>query len=193
MCVCVCMCESVCVSEHVRMCLNVCACVSVRVCARVCVCMCLSVCAFVSVRVCVCVCVCVRECVCVCVRVCMCVCASVCVCIHTTVNGRLVHQSVGSRFHKRRHEAQFDAMFLQESIFILFPHLCDVAVAEEHRNNVRQLQPGAKNSSPNTNDLYIWVQSFHTLQNWCNRGGNTIYKYMNYVSIFVATKCPFLF
>ncbi len=32
----------------------------------------------------------------------------------------------------------------------------------------------AKNSSPNTNDLYIWVQSFHTLQNCCNRGGNTI-------------------
>ncbi len=47
------------------------------------------------------------------------------------------------------------------------------------------------NSSPNTNDLYIWVQSFHTLQNYCNRGGNTMIKYMNYVSIFVATvwKC----
>lgn len=54
-------------------------------------------------------------------------------CERTSVNGRLVCQSVGSRFHKRRHEAQFDAMFLQESIFILFPHLCDVAVAEEHR------------------------------------------------------------
>ncbi len=26
---------------------------------------------------------------------------------------------------------------------------------------------------PNSNDLYIWVQSFHTLQNYCNRGGNT--------------------
>ncbi len=26
-----------------------------------------------------------------------------------------------------------------------------------------------KNSSPNTNDLYIWVQSFHTLQNCYNR------------------------
>ncbi len=36
----------------------------------------------------------------------------------------------------------------------------------------------AKNSSPNTNDLYIWVQSFHTRQNWCNRGGNTIFKYL---------------
>ncbi len=40
----------------------------------------------------------------------------------------------------------------------------------------------AKNSSPNIND--IWVQSFHTLQNCCNRGGNTIFKYINYVSIF---------
>ncbi len=51
----------------------------------------------------------------------------------------------------------------------------------------------AKNSSPNTND--IWVQSFHTLQNCCNRCGNTIFKNMNYVFIFVATvwKCLFLF
>ncbi len=40
---------------------------------------------------------------------------------------------------------------------------------------------------------YIWVQSFHTLQNCCNRGGNKNVKYMNYVSIFVATvwKCDF--
>ncbi len=30
----------------------------------------------------------------------------------------------------------------------------------------------AKNSSPNTNDLYIWAQSF---QNCFNRGGNTIF------------------
>lgn len=47
---------------------------------------------------------------------------------HTSVNGRLICQSVGSSFHKRRHEAQFDTVFLQESIFILFPHLCNVAV-----------------------------------------------------------------
>ncbi len=50
----------------------------------------------------------------------------------------------------------------------------------------------AKNSSPNTDD--IWIQSFHTLQNCCNRGGNTIFKYINYVSIFVASlEVPFLF
>ncbi len=30
-------------------------------------------------------------------------------------------------------------------------------------------------------------KSFHTLQNCCNRGGNNIFKYTNYVSIFVAT------
>ncbi len=49
----------------------------------------------------------------------------------------------------------------------------------------------AINSSPNTNDLCTWVQSFHSLQNWCNRDGNTMFKYMNYVSIFVGTvwKC----
>ncbi len=54
-------------------------------------------------------------------------------------------------------------------------------------------RPWAKNSSPNTNDLYIWVPSFHTLQNCCNRCGNKFFKYMNYVSIFVGTvwKCPF--
>ncbi len=48
------------------------------------------------------------------------------------------------------------------------------------------------NSSPNTNDLYIWVQSFN---NYCNRGGNKNFKYMNDVSIFVGTvwKCLFLF
>ncbi len=40
---------------------------------------------------------------------------------------------------------------------------------------------------PNTNDLYIWVPSFHTLQNCYNRGGDTMFKYMNYVSIFVVT------
>ncbi len=48
----------------------------------------------------------------------------------------------------------------------------------------------ATNSSPNTNDLYIWVQSFHTLQNWYNRGGNMIVKYIN---IFVGTVCKCLF
>ncbi len=52
-----------------------------------------------------------------------------------------------------------------------------------------------RNASPNINELYIWVQSLHTLQNCCNRGGNTLFKYMNYVSIFVTTvwKCLFLF
>ncbi len=39
------------------------------------------------------------------------------------------------------------------------------------------------------------IQSFHSLKICCNRGGNTIFKYINFVSIFVATvwKCPFLF
>ncbi len=48
----------------------------------------------------------------------------------------------------------------------------------------------AKNSSPNTNDLYIWVHLFHTLQNCCNRDGNTIFKYIH---SFVAPvwKCLF--
>ncbi len=49
----------------------------------------------------------------------------------------------------------------------------------------------SQNSSPNTSDLFIWVQSLHTRQNWCNRGGNTIFKYIN---LFVGTvwKCPFV-
>ncbi len=42
-------------------------------------------------------------------------------------------------------------------------------------------------SSPNTNDLYIWVhmgyKSFHTFQNCCNRGGNTIFKYIMFPSL----------
>ncbi len=45
-------------------------------------------------------------------------------------------------------------------------------------------------TSPNTNDLYIWIQSF---QNYCNRDGNTIFKYINYVSIFVATVLKWLY
>ncbi len=59
--------------------------------------------------------------------------------------------------------------------------------------NLPTLQAGPINSSPNTND--IWVQSFHTLKNCCNRGEIFFFKYMNYVSIFVVTvwKCPFLF
>ncbi len=68
-----------------------------------------------------------------------------------------------------------------------------ILIPAEHLWCDFKCRPWAKNSSPNTNDLYIWVQSFHTLQNCCNRGGNTIFKYMNYVSIFVATvwKCLF--
>ncbi len=37
------------------------------------------------------------------------------------------------------------------------------------------------------------IQSSHTLQNWCNRSGNTMFKYMNYVSIFVGTVCKCFF
>ncbi len=52
----------------------------------------------------------------------------------------------------------------------------------------------ATNSSPNTNDLFIWdTVIFHTLQNRCNRSGNTMFKYMNYVSIFVGTVCKCFF
>ncbi len=52
-------------------------------------------------------------------------------------------------------------------------------------------RPWNKNEPTNTND--IWVQSFYTLQNCCNRDGNTFFKYMNYVSIFVATVWKRLF
>ncbi len=56
------------------------------------------------------------------------------------------------------------------------------------------LEPKIHHQTPMTYG-YIWVQSFHTLQNCCNRDGNKTIKYMNYVSIFVATvwKCVFLF
>ncbi len=62
-----------------------------------------------------------------------------------------------------------------------------VLIPAEHLWCDFKCRPWAKNSSPNTNE--IWVQSFHTLQ---NRGGNNIFKYMNF---FVATvwKCLFLF
>ncbi len=55
------------------------------------------------------------------------------------------------------------------------------------------LEPKMNHQTPLTYG-YIWVQSFHTLQN-CNRGGNRKIKNKNFVSIFVATvwKCHFLF
>ncbi len=55
------------------------------------------------------------------------------------------------------------------------------------------LEPKMNHQTPMTYG-YIRVQSFHTLQNCCNRGG-FFFKYMNYVSIFVATvwKSLFLF
>src|SRR4029434_5554250 len=55
-----CLCERVCMHEHV--------CVCVCVCARACVCVCVHACTRVCVCVFLCVCVCVRECECVCVR-----------------------------------------------------------------------------------------------------------------------------
>ncbi len=66
-----------------------------------------------------------------------------------------------------------------------------VLIPAEHLWCDLKCKPWAKHSSPNTND--IWVQSFIKLQKYCNRGGNAIFKYMNYVSIFVATawKCLF--
>ncbi len=64
-----------------------------------------------------------------------------------------------------------------------------VLIPAEHFWCDFKCRPWAKNSY----GYYIWVQSFHTLQICSNRGGNTIFKNMNYVSIFVATvwKCPF--
>ncbi len=66
-----------------------------------------------------------------------------------------------------------------------------VLIPAEHLWCDFKCRPWAKNSSPNTND--IWVQLFHTLQNYCNRAGNKNFKYIHYVSIFVATvwKCFF--
>ncbi len=70
-----------------------------------------------------------------------------------------------------------------------------VLIPAEHFWCDFKCRPWVKNSPPNTNDLYIWVRSFHTLQKCCNRGRNRIFKNMNYVSIVVATvwKCLFLF
>ncbi len=64
-----------------------------------------------------------------------------------------------------------------------------VLIPAEHFWCDFKCRPWAKNSY----GYYIWVQSFHTLQICSNRGGNTIFKNMNYVPIFVATvwKCPF--
>ncbi len=45
------------------------------------------------------------------------------------------------------------------------------------------------NHQANTNDLYIWIQPFHTLQNCCNRGGNTVFKCI--FKIFVALSTSF--
>ncbi len=46
-------------------------------------------------------------------------------------------------------------------------------------------------SSPNTNYLYIWVQSFYTLPNFSEKyNANTIFKYIN---VFVGTVCKCLF
>ncbi len=47
-----------------------------------------------------------------------------------------------------------------------------VLIPAEHRWCDSKCRPWAKNPSSNTNDLYIWVQSFHTFKNCCNRGGN---------------------
>ncbi len=47
-----------------------------------------------------------------------------------------------------------------------------VLIPAEHIWCDFKCRPWAKNASPNTNDT--WVLSFHTLQNCCNRGGNTI-------------------
>ncbi len=44
-----------------------------------------------------------------------------------------------------------------------------VLIPAEHLWCDFKCRPWAKNSPPNTND--IWVQSFHTLQNCCNRSG----------------------
>ncbi len=83
---------------------------------------------------------------------------------------------------------------------IAFMDLWDIVLESGHKSAYWcdfKCRPWAKNSSPNTSDLYIWVQSFHTLQNCCNRGGNTIFKYMNFFVVPFKIKghskmCSFL-
>ena len=70
-CVYVCMCTSMCVFMHVRVCACVCVCVCVCVCACHCVCVCVCACACVHMHVHV---VCMRVCVCICTCACVCVC-----------------------------------------------------------------------------------------------------------------------
>ncbi len=75
-----------------------------------------------------------------------------------------------------------------------FSLLTQCSTTEPHRNTSgvtlnADLEPKAHHQTP-MNFTYAWVQSFHTLQNCCNRGGNTIFNYMDF---FVATvwKCLF--
>lgn len=56
-----------------------------------------------------------------------------CVRDHTCVDSRLIGQSVSSSLDKRRHEAQFDVVLLQESVLVKFPHFLNVADAQIQR------------------------------------------------------------
>lgn len=53
-----------------------------------------------------------------------------CVRGHTCVDRRLIGQSVSSGLDKRRHEAQFDVVLLQESVLVKAPHFLNVADAQ---------------------------------------------------------------
>lgn len=50
---------------------------------------------------------------------------------HTCIDRWLVNQRVGGCFHESRHEAQFDVVLLEESVFVGLPHLCDVAAVRD--------------------------------------------------------------
>lgn len=48
-------------------------------------------------------------------------------CCHTSIDSRLISQSIGGSLNECRHEAQFDVVLLQESVLMNFPHVLNVA------------------------------------------------------------------
>lgn len=59
--------------------------------------------------------------------------------MRTSVDSRLVSQSVGSSLHKGRHEAQLHVMLLQEGVFVRLPHLGNVAGRKEAKHLKEQM------------------------------------------------------
>lgn len=51
----------------------------------------------------------------------------------TSIDGRLVNQSICCSLHIRRHKTQFDVVLLQESILMACPHPLNVAEAKLRR------------------------------------------------------------